>query len=125
MNPDAYRIEVSLCTLVKIYSIYVQYDLVISPYALLQYNEETEKQPKCFEAGNRNIADEVRRLYIAIVDWEKCTGCGDCINACPVNCFEMSDGKSLPHRSSYCINCGTCKEVSPADAIIISIGWGG
>ncbi|MBS1113912.1 MAG: 4Fe-4S ferredoxin [Nitrospirae bacterium] len=64
-------------------------------------------------------------MFIALVDWDKCTGCGDCINACPVNCFEMSDGKSLPHRSSYCIDCGTCKEVCPADAIIISIGWGG
>jgi NAD-dependent dihydropyrimidine dehydrogenase PreA subunit len=64
-------------------------------------------------------------VFIALVDWDKCTGCGDCINACPVNCFEMSGDKSLPYRSSYCINCGTCKEVCPVDAIIISIGWGG
>ena len=64
-------------------------------------------------------------MFIAIVDWDKCTGCGDCIRACPVQVFEMQDGKSLPSRSSYCIDCGTCKEVCPADAIIISIGWGG
>ena len=25
----------------------------------------------------------------------------DCINACPVKCFEMSDSKNLPYRSSY------------------------
>jgi NAD-dependent dihydropyrimidine dehydrogenase PreA subunit len=60
-------------------------------------------------------------VFIAIVDWEKCTGCGDCIRASPVQCFEMQDGKSLPSRSSYCIDCGTCKEVCPVDAIIISI----
>ena len=44
-------------------------------------------------------------MFIAIVDWEKCAGCGDCIRACPVQCFEMQDGKSLPSRSSYCIDC--------------------
>jgi ferredoxin len=37
----------------------------------------------------------------------------------------MSEGKSLAERASYCINCGTCLEVCPADAIVISIGWGG
>jgi NAD-dependent dihydropyrimidine dehydrogenase PreA subunit len=63
-------------------------------------------------------------MFIALVNWEKCTGCGDCVNACPVKCFKMTDGKSLPHRASHCIDCGTCKEVCPADAIVISIGWG-
>jgi NAD-dependent dihydropyrimidine dehydrogenase PreA subunit len=37
----------------------------------------------------------------------------------------MSDGKSLAHRAVYCIDCGSCLEVCPADAIAISIGWGG
>lgn len=37
----------------------------------------------------------------------------------------MSDNKSEAYRSAYCINCGTCMEVCPADAIAISIGWGG
>jgi NAD-dependent dihydropyrimidine dehydrogenase PreA subunit len=64
-------------------------------------------------------------VYIAIVDWDKCTGCGECVRACPVNVFEMSGGKSLPERAAECINCGTCLEVCPEDAILISIGWGG
>jgi NAD-dependent dihydropyrimidine dehydrogenase PreA subunit len=37
----------------------------------------------------------------------------------------MSDGKSEPYRSAECIDCGSCLEVCPADAIVISIGWGG
>jgi NAD-dependent dihydropyrimidine dehydrogenase PreA subunit len=64
-------------------------------------------------------------MYVALVDWEKCTGCGDCVTACPVKCYEMSDGKSLANRASYCIDCGNCPEICPDDAITISIGWGG
>jgi NAD-dependent dihydropyrimidine dehydrogenase PreA subunit len=64
-------------------------------------------------------------MFIAVVNWDKCTGCGDCVPSCPVDCFEMSDGKSLAFRASACIDCGTCVEVCPEDAIAISIGWGG
>jgi len=64
-------------------------------------------------------------MFVALVNWEKCTGCGDCVDACPVKCYEMLDGKSLANRSSYCIDCGNCPEVCPDDAITISIGWGG
>ncbi len=64
-------------------------------------------------------------MFISLVNWDKCTGCRACIGACPVKCFEMSGDKSLPHRSSYCIDCGTCLEVCPTDAIVISMGWGG
>ena len=64
-------------------------------------------------------------MFIALVNWDKCTGCGECVSACPVQCFEMSDGKSLATRAAECIDCGTCLEVCPDDAILISIGWGG
>ncbi|MDA8085227.1 MAG: 4Fe-4S binding protein [Nitrospiraceae bacterium] len=64
-------------------------------------------------------------MFVALVNWDKCTGCGDCIKVCPAGCFKMSGEKSEPYRSAYCINCGACLEVCKADAIIISIGWGG
>ena len=64
-------------------------------------------------------------MFIALVDWDKCTGCGDCVGVCPVNVFKMTGDKSEPHRSTYCINCGNCLDACKAGAIIISIGWGG
>ncbi len=64
-------------------------------------------------------------MYIAVVNWKKCTGCGDCIDACPVKVFEMSDGQCVPQRAAECINCGNCPEICPDDAIGIAIGWGG
>ncbi len=63
-------------------------------------------------------------MYIALVNWDKCTGCGDCIAACPVNCFKMSAGKSDPYRAAYCIDCGNCAKICPTSAIVISFGWG-
>lgn len=73
----------------------------------------------------KNTIAEVTKVFISLVDWDKCTTCGDCVKACPVNCFKVSDGKIDAYRSSYCIDCGTCKEVCQSDAVTISIGWGG
>lgn len=64
-------------------------------------------------------------MFISLVNWDKCTGCGECVTVCPVACFKMTDGKSEPILSTNCIDCGNCKEICPSGAIIISIGWGG
>ncbi len=64
-------------------------------------------------------------MFIAVVNMEKCTGCGDCIDACPSKCFEMSEGKCVPYQAIDCVDCGNCPEICPADAIGIAVGWGG
>lgn len=64
-------------------------------------------------------------MFIALVNWNKCTGCGECISVCPVSCYEMEGAKSSAYRSTYCIDCGNCQAACPAGAITISIGWGG
>jgi NAD-dependent dihydropyrimidine dehydrogenase PreA subunit len=52
-----------------------------------------------------------------IVDKEKCTGCGTCVNICPVNVFELKDGKSEPIRAKDCIGCKACEVNCPTGAI--------
>ena len=64
-------------------------------------------------------------MFIAVVNWDKCTGCGDCVDACPVKCFEISDGKCWAIRAAECIDCGNCPDICPDDAIGIAVGWGG
>ncbi len=52
----------------------------------------------------------------AIVDPEKCTGCGDCVEECPTDAIEMKDEKAVVNEEE-CIDCGACVDVCPAEAI--------
>lgn len=55
------------------------------------------------------------------VDLEKCTGCGTCVDTCPVGVFELSDAsgetKSEPVNESECIVCRACEVSCPEEAI--------
>ena len=46
-----------------------------------------------------------------IVDEEKCVGCEECVDVCPVEVFEMEDGKSKPVNAEECLGCESCVEV--------------
>lgn len=62
---------------------------------------------------------------IVAVDWDLCTGDGECVNVCPVGVFEMvdtpghpaSDKKSDPVNEAQCIFCLACEAVCPAQCI--------
>ena len=51
----------------------------------------------------------------AVVDKETCTGCENCVEACPVDAIEMQDGKGVVNDA--CIDCGQCVDECPVDAI--------
>ena len=52
-----------------------------------------------------------------IVDEKKCTGEGTCVQVCPVNVFEIKNGKSVPVRAKDCIGCRACETSCPTKAI--------
>ena len=52
----------------------------------------------------------------AVVDKEKCTGCGACIDACPLDAIEM-DGDVAVVNEDTCGDCGACVDVCPVEAI--------
>ncbi|MBP7965150.1 MAG: CoB--CoM heterodisulfide reductase iron-sulfur subunit A family protein [Paludibacteraceae bacterium] len=57
---------------------------------------------------------------IAAIDEVKCTGCGECLAACPFDAISMHarGGKNLAIiNSSVCKGCGMCTPVCPEDAI--------
>ena len=61
-------------------------------------------------------------MYEVEVDAEKCIGCEECVNICPVDVYEMKDGKSIPVNAEECIGCESCVEVCEQDAITVTEG---
>ncbi len=53
------------------------------------------------------------------VDAEKCIGCEECVEVCPVDVYEMKDGKSEPVNADECLGCESCIEVCEQDAITV------
>ncbi len=53
------------------------------------------------------------------IDEEKCTGCGDCIPACPEGALQIIDGKARLISDLYCDGLGACIGECPVDAITV------
>jgi len=71
----------------------------------------------------------IRGTYVA-VDWDICTGCGVCLEVCPVQLYEwmetsghpISEKKAFPARESKCVQCYKCETQCPAQAIRVTFG---
>jgi NAD-dependent dihydropyrimidine dehydrogenase PreA subunit len=53
------------------------------------------------------------------IDEKKCTGCGTCVEICPMQVFELDSvkKKSVVKKESECIGCRACEVQCPAGAI--------
>ena len=52
----------------------------------------------------------------AKVNEELCTGCGACVEVCPVEAIRLSNGKAQIDGEK-CVDCGVCVGECPTDAI--------
>jgi NAD-dependent dihydropyrimidine dehydrogenase PreA subunit len=50
------------------------------------------------------------------VDLEKCTGCGDCLDACANQAISLFAGKAVIDLET-CLDCGACAQACPVGAI--------
>jgi len=50
------------------------------------------------------------------IDGERCTGCGVCVEVCPVGAITLLDGRAHVDEAA-CTGCGACLGVCPEDAI--------
>jgi NAD-dependent dihydropyrimidine dehydrogenase PreA subunit len=44
-----------------------------------------------------------------VVNNDKCTGCGTCVDTCPVGVYEIKNGKSVPVKLEECLVCRACE----------------
>ena len=58
--------------------------------------------------------------FIPTVDADKCEGCEECVEVCPVDVYEMVDGKSEPVNAEECLGCESCVEVCDQEAITVT-----
>jgi len=59
-------------------------------------------------------------MYEVTVDEEKCTGCGECVDICPDDVYELQNEKSVPVRAEDCSGCESCIEVCEQEAITVT-----
>jgi NAD-dependent dihydropyrimidine dehydrogenase PreA subunit len=54
--------------------------------------------------------------FLRETDQEKCTGCGECVEICPVNVIKMEGDFPVVDRE-WCIGCGVCAVPCPVSAV--------
>ena len=54
------------------------------------------------------------------LDAARCTGCGDCVAACPADCLAMTGRLPWLPRPGDCVSCAACEIVCPTNAITLA-----
>lgn len=56
---------------------------------------------------------------LPVIRAERCTGCGDCVEACPAGALELREGVAVLARPEDCRYCGDCETLCPQGAIAL------
>jgi NAD-dependent dihydropyrimidine dehydrogenase PreA subunit len=57
---------------------------------------------------------------IEVIDAQRCTSCDICVNICPTNVFDKTDGIPVIARQNDCQTCFLCELYCPEDALFVS-----
>jgi len=80
------------------------------PGSLEWLGDDPEQFRKSFKPASKNKSDAIPVIL------ENCTGCGDCVRICPMQCMEINDGIAVINEKD-CIRCYCCHEFCPGKAI--------
>jgi len=59
-------------------------------------------------------------MFKIVVDPDRCTGDGLCVEVCPVDVFELQEGKAVPVKADECLGCESCVGICESDAITVT-----
>lgn len=54
---------------------------------------------------------------LPVLDEARCTGCGDCVVVCPVDCLALAGALPWLPRPNQCVSCSLCAVICPVDAL--------
>ena len=54
------------------------------------------------------------------IDTAKCTGDGACKDTCPVDVYDIKDGKAVAVNADECLGCESCVEACECGAIKVT-----
>ena len=54
---------------------------------------------------------------MAYIITDACVNCGTCVDNCPVEAIAEGDGK-YEINADICVNCGSCADQCPTEAIV-------
>jgi NAD-dependent dihydropyrimidine dehydrogenase PreA subunit len=69
---------------------------------------------------HRYLKDVVTLTY----DFDKCIGCGRCLEVCPHGVFDITKQKAFITDKDLCMECGACALNCPVKAIEVNAGVG-
>ncbi len=58
-------------------------------------------------------------MYMPRISTKKCKQCGECIDVCPTDVFEVEEEKTVVANPADCIGCESCISVCPEEAITL------
>ncbi|MFX0046945.1 MAG: ATP-binding protein [Candidatus Hermodarchaeota archaeon] len=60
--------------------------------------------------------------FLSQIDPDLCSGCGTCIEKCPVDAIKLNNSDVAEVNAEYCIGCGVCAHFCPENAITLLEG---
>lgn len=60
--------------------------------------------------------------FLSQIDPDLCSGCGTCIEKCPVDAIQLNNSDAAEVNTEYCIGCGVCAHFCPENAITLLEG---
>jgi ferredoxin len=61
-------------------------------------------------------------FYLSQIDQNACTGCGICVEKCPMEAISLNDDNRAVVDEIHCIGCGLCAHFCPEDAVSLKEG---